>query len=211
MEATLKPGQGIDDIVTYIAVPADAAIPKLILQYAPDGTNYKVIRYMMGSVPNVIKPLTAPFADPADKTGSTALTQIPAMIGTTYSTGFCDMSVDSISLVPGPLGSLTADDGKQFLVAKITSTNKAWAKEYYNGAYKATLKTDDDKLTDYSLLKASHDENFEGLTLESGESTTHRIVFQVAKDAKLKTLSIAIDMGNGGITKAFVYDVSGIK
>jgi len=211
LSLTLKPGQGVDDVVTYISVPADAKIPKLIFQYAPAGTNYKVIRFMMGTAPNVIKPLAAPFADPADKSGSTALPQIPAMVGTTYSTGFCDMSVDSISLASGPLGSTQADNGKQFLIAKITSTNKAWAHEYYNGSYKASVKTDDDKIEAYTLLKASHDENFEGLTLESGDATSHRMVFQVAKDAKLKTLSISIDMGNDGITRSFVYDLSDVK
>ncbi len=210
LSMTLKPGQAIDDIVTYIVIPADSFIPKLILKYAPVGTDYKVIRYMMGTKNNMIKPLPAPFADPSDKSGSLALPQISATVGTTYTTGLCDMSVDSISLAPGPFGTTAADDGKQFLVAKITATNKAWAKFYFNGNYKIALKTEDDKLTDYVILKASSDVAFDGPDLESGDTTTHRILVQVPKGAKLKTLSVAYDMGNDGISRQFIYDVSGV-
>ena len=211
LSMTIKPGQSIDDIVTYISVPSEAKIPKLILKYAPVKSNYKVIRYMMGAAPNLIKPLKPPFADPTDKSGSRALAQITSTVGATYSTGFCDLSVDSIELIPGHLGALVPPDGKQFLVAKVTATNKAWAGFYFNGKYKVTVKTDDDKLSDFSILKAGHDEAFQGLALESGETSAQRIVIPVSKDAKLNTLSIAIDMGNEGITRAFVYDLSMVK
>jgi hypothetical protein len=40
-----------------------------------------VIRY---DLRGVAKPLTSPFADPSDKTGATALTEIPAQIGQYY-------------------------------------------------------------------------------------------------------------------------------
>jgi hypothetical protein len=140
LEKTLKPGQAIDDIVTYIIVPADTYIPKLILKYAPVGKDYKVIRYMMGTKNNMINALPTQFADPSDKSGSLALPQIPATVGTTYATGLCDMSVDSTSLAPGPFGTTTAEDGKQFLVAKITDTNKAWAQFYFKWSLQGCIE-----------------------------------------------------------------------
>jgi hypothetical protein len=73
------------------------------------------------------------------------------------------------------------------------------------------LTTEDDKLTDYTLLKSSSDDAFDGPTLESGDTTVHRILMQVPKNAKLKTLSISYDMGNDGISRQFIYDLSSVK
>lgn len=211
LSVSLKPGQELADLVTYITVPSDTFVPKLIFRYAPVGKPYKVIRYMLGTKPNVIKPLVAPYVDTSDKSGSVALEKVPAVTGTTYKSGFCDLVAESISLAPGPFGSTQAGDGKQFVVVKLTGTNKAWAHVYFNGAYRVALKTEDDKLTDFTLLKGSADEGFQGTGLDTDDSTTHRIVIPVSKNAKLKTLSISIDMGNDGVTRQFVYDVSGLK
>jgi hypothetical protein len=209
-EQTLKPGQGIDDISTYIVVPAQAAIPKLILNRKLANSNSKIIRYDLKT--NIVKPIPAPFADPADSSGATALASINATVGTAYTIGFGTLAVDSISLEPGPLGDNDAGDGKQFLVAKITISNGSFAHFYYSDNwFKATVKTEDDKIEDVILLKASQNDAFPGVTLEGGESQAQRVVLAVPKDAKLKTLTIKCDMGNDGISRAFVYDVSGLK
>lgn len=209
---TMDPGQGIDDLVTYIVVPSDLKVPKLILELGRAGSSEKVMRYSLGSGVNKVKPIPAPYADPSDPTGATALASIPATIGSTYHAGMFDISLASVQLVPGPLGSHTADDGKQFLAATVTATNKGWTQIYFNGTIVPTLVTDDDKITDNFALKANHDDDFEGRQVDPGETVTQRIVLQVPKDASLKTLSLAeAEDNSGGLSKAFVYDVSGVK
>lgn len=209
---TIKPGQGIADLVTYIVVPANTVVPKLILQLGRAGTQDLVTRYTLGAAPNVVKPIPAPYADPADKTGATPLAQIPGTIGTTYQAGYFDLTVDSLALAPGPFGDLTADDGKQFLVATISATNRSFGQQYYSGTFVPTLTTSDDKITDFNELKADHDDPFEGRQIDPGETVRERIVLQVPKDATLQSLSIAEAVDNtGGRSKAIVFDVSNLK
>ena len=209
---TMKPGQGIDDLVTYIVIPASASIPKLILQLGRAGSKDLVTRYFLGTPPNVVKPIPAPYADPADKTGDTPLAQVPGTVGTTYSAGYFDFALTSVAVAPGPLGSLTADDGKQFLVATVTATNKSLAPHYYSQTLVPVLVTDDGKITDFSELGANHDDPFQGTQIDPGGTVTERLVLQYPKDNNLKTLSIAEAVDNsGGQSKAIVYDVSGVK
>jgi hypothetical protein len=212
LDVTLKPGQGTAVVTSFIIVPASGIIPKLILKRKVSGTSYEVIRFDLQNPANAVKPLAAPYADPSDKTGGTALTSIPATVGTTYAYGWLNMSVDSIALAAGPFGSLTADDGKQFLVATVTITNPTWVHRYYTAdSIKTTVKTDDDKVTDADYLKAKHDDPFSDDTLDPNDTESHRIMIKVPKDAKLKTLTIYIDMGNDGKGRAFVYDLSEVK
>jgi hypothetical protein len=111
---TLKPGQGVDDLMTYIIVPADLKVPKLILQAGRAGSSDQVIRYPLDTGVNQVKPIPAPYADPTDSTGSTALQTIQATIGATYHAGYFDFSLDSVQIMPGPIGDKTADDGKSW-------------------------------------------------------------------------------------------------
>jgi hypothetical protein len=192
-------------------VPAQWPLAKLIVLMGRAGTTDQITRFALGTAPNMIAPLPAPYADPSDKSGGTALAEIPGKVGVTYKTGVLDMSLDALSLAPGPFGNHTADDGKQFLVATVTVTNHVWTGWYFNDNIKTTLKTDDDKLTDHIVLKAKHDDDFDGRKLDMDESVTQRIILQVPKDAELKTLTLTDDMGDNGQSPDFVYDVSGLK
>jgi hypothetical protein len=209
---TLKPGQGVDDLIDCAVLPAHGAMAKIIIKLGEAGTSDQVFRYNLGTAPNIVKPLAAPYVDTSDKSGYTALSAIPGVIGTAYNAGVCTMSVDNIALAPGPIGDHTADDGKQFLVATVTLTNPTWT-DWYHSDNKVlpTLKTDDDKITEYYVVKAKHDENYEGLSLANGETTSERLLIPVPKDATMKTLSVLYDMGNNGLSRSFVYDVSGVK
>jgi hypothetical protein len=211
--ATMKPGQGIDDLFTFVVVPASGPIPKLILKLGPAGSNEFVTRYFLGKGVNIVKPIPAPYADPSDTTGATPLAQVPGVLGTVYHAGYFDISLTSVSLAPGPLGSLTADDGKQFVVASVTVTNKSLAPIYYSGSsiLEPTLTTDDDTITQASDLAANHDDPFDARQVGSGESVSGRMVLEAPKDANLKTLSLAENVDNGNLSKAIVYDVSNVK
>jgi hypothetical protein len=103
--ATLKPGQGIDDLEDCIIVPSQGPVTKLILQMGRMGTSDQVTRFDLGTAPNVIKPLTAPYADPADPKGTTLASKINATMGTVYQAGVLDMTLDSVSLEASPIGT----------------------------------------------------------------------------------------------------------
>jgi hypothetical protein len=205
----IKPGQGIDDLVDAIVVPAQGPITKIILQYGRMGTKDQVTRFDLGTAPNVIAPLPAPYANPSDPT--TLLPKIKAAVGTTYHAGGLDLALDSVSLAPGPIGNYTAASGKQFLVAKVTLSNPGLGQWYVHDDIEPTLETDDDQITDHNAVKADHDDDVEGRQLQPGDSLTYRIIIQVPTDATLKTLSLVDNMGDSGMSSALVYDVSGVK
>lgn len=52
---------------------------------------------------------------------------------------------------------------------------------------------------------------FKGMSLDGGDTSSQRLLIQVPNGAKLKMPSVSIDMGNNGLTRAFVYDVSGVS
>ncbi len=210
---TLKPGQGYDDLVTCAVVPASGGTPKIILQFGRAGTTDKVIRYALGSTKNPVKAIPAPYADPADPTGATALTEIPAKIGTSYVAGVYDLTLLSAAYAPGPFGDTTAEDGKQFLVATVSVTNKTWAQNYFKDALSPVLLTsDDEKTTTCSLFKGKRNEPWEGQQIEAGETATVRLLFQVPKDTTAKTLKLSEAVDNsGGLSHALVYDLTGVR
>jgi hypothetical protein len=210
IDVTLKPGQGVDDLVSEMVVPAQGGISKLVLQFGRAGTSDQVTRFIIGTAPNVIAPLPAPYADPADKTGASELLKIPATVGTTYMAGAADMTVNSLSMAPGPLGNHTPDDGKQFVVANVSIANKLILQYYFSDGIHATVTTDDDKITDSFMLKADHDDDFEGRMMDPDDTAAFRLVLQVPKDATLKTIALNYNMGNDGITPDFVYDLANV-
>lgn len=208
----LKPGQGFDDVIDCAVVPAHGPINKIIIEMGQAGTNDRVFRYNLGTAPNVVKPLTAPFVDTSDKSGATALDTISAVVGKTYSAGVCSMSLDNVALQPTQIGNHPLDANQQFLVATVTVTNLTWTSWYHSGdSLRPTLKTDDDKITSDIVVKAKHDDNYDGVSLDGGESISERLLVTVPKDASLKTLTIRYDMGDNGQSRDFVYDVSGVK
>ena len=210
---TLKPGQGYDDLVTCAVVPALSGTPKIILQFGRVGTADKVIRYTLGTSKNPVKAVPAPYADPADLTGATALTEIPAKIGTSYVAGIYDLTLLSAAYSPGPFGETIAEDGKQFLVVAVSVTNKTWAQNYFKDALSPVLLTsDDEKTTSCSVFKSKRDEPWEGRQVEAGETVTVRLLFQIPKDTTAKTLKLSEAVDNsGGYSHALVYDLTGVK
>jgi len=210
---SIKPGQGIEDLITYAVVTAKGPIPKLILQLGKPGSTDQVTRFVLGTAPNTVAPIPAPYADPTDPTGATALSNIKASIGTTYIAGYFDMSLDSAVLAPGPFGDTAADDGKKFLVATITATNKGLGQIYVGDIFGGTVVTSDgDKITDHAVLKAKRDEAWDGRQIDPGETVTLRLLFQVPSDATVKSLGLVEDEDNSGsVSHELDYDLSSLK
>lgn len=211
---TLKPGQRLpEELLEVGVVPADGPVPKLIVNYGRNGSGDKVTRYMLGKAPNTVKPLAADDSDPADPTGATARTQVPAKIGTVYPLGYYDFTINSISFVPGPIGTNSAGDGKRFLVVSVTVTNQQWSKNYFNNNFTVTLTTSDDEKThDYLYLKGKRDEKAEGQMFDAGDTMTYRLAFTVPNDVTGKKLTLAETVDNmGNTSRALVFDLTGIK
>jgi hypothetical protein len=213
-DETLKPGQGIDDIVTYALVPAAGPESKLILTLGRAGVNEKILRFPLGTAPNIVKPLTAPYADPADATGFSAATEIPATYETKYVSGFYNLTVSLPVLVTGALGNNTPDDGKKFMPVLVTLTNITQGQEYCNGELQTVVTdTDGDSLKPITdPLKPLHDDAWEGRMLDPGDTTSYRLVFEIPSDATLQKMKIATWIDNSGdASQSFVYDLSGVK
>jgi len=91
--ASLKPAQKIE-VWNAFDLPAKLSVPKLIVQH---GEDQPVLRLYFG--PKDIKGLPAPLADPADPTGATARSEVPAGVNTYYP--FANFDLKFIS---GPSG-----------------------------------------------------------------------------------------------------------
>jgi len=212
--ASIKPGQGIDDLVTYALVPAKGPLSKIIIKYGRVGTQDKVTRFLLGTGANTVKPIPAPYADPSDPSGATPLDVVPAKIGATYTAGFFDFTLDSVAYAPGPFGDTAADSGKRFVVATVTMISKTWQKSYmYPFAIGGTLVTvDDEKTTSDTMLKPKRDEIFDGDDIEPDASQTVRLLFPIPNDAKAKSLKLFEGIDNTGkVTQAFEYDLSSMN
>jgi len=214
LASSLKPGQRFPEEVLAVGiVPAQGPVPKLIINLGRKGANEKVTRFATGTAPNTIKPLPTADADPSDTTGATALTEVPAQIGTTYPLGLYDFQVNSIAFVPGPIGGKSAGTGKRFLVVTLTLTNQTWHPVYTKQFASATLYTaDDEKTTNCLYFKGKRDEAAEGKSLDPGETSTYRLLFTVPTDTTGKKLKLAEVVDNtGGESRALVFDLSGVQ
>ncbi|BDI28636.1 hypothetical protein CCAX7_006870 [Capsulimonas corticalis] len=216
LAVTLKPGQGVDDLMTAYVVPAAGPVPKLILNKGREGTSEEVTRYSLGTAQNPIKPLAAPFADPADPKGATALANVPAVIGQTYPAGYFDITLDSLAFSSDKIGDNDPPDGKRWLVGVMTVKNQSHEHVYISAAnaFKIFLKDSDGDKTvfDGYLRHVKNDDNTDD-SPEFGETVRTRFYLPVPKDgAPGATLSIAENVDNsGGVSRAYVYDISGLK
>jgi hypothetical protein len=180
------------------------------------GVNEKVLRFPLGTAPNIVKPLPAPYADPADTTGATALTEIPATFGTSYTAGFCSVSVSAPVMVDGSLGTNAPDAGKKFCTFEVKETNLTKRQLYLDGTgnLNAVLTdTDGDSIHQLgNAFKPQHDEGFEGRQYDPGETALLRIAFMIPSDANLQKLKVTTAEDNtGDVSETLSYDVSAAK
>ena len=187
LDINLKPGQRVD-VETGILVPAKVSVPKLIVEHNSGG---KVLRCDMHGI---IKPLPAPYADPADKTGATALAEIPAARDEFYPLDQLDLKYVSAALTAEKLGEHEPGEGKQFLVVTIALRNGTNAEQNYRfDTLAVRLTTADGEKEDHTqneLLKTSRNEDANS-ALPAGESYICRLVVEVSKDVKLSKLALS--------------------
>jgi hypothetical protein len=202
----LKPAQKVDVVAAW-PVPANAKIPKLIVQRGNEDSA-PVVRYDLSGK---IKPLSAPFADPTDPTGSTAFEVISGQAGTYYPMGAMDVKFEGVSFGTDKLNNTSPAEGKRFLMATFSIKNGATNREisFDYGRFEIDLtnaKGDTVKFGDY-LVKATRDERADG-SLKPGAETRFRAYFELPNDLGGKTLTI---LETSGPSRTYSFDVSSVE
>ena len=193
-DQTLKPAQKID-VFTIIRVDAYGPVPKLMA--ALRGVPSPVARYDMAGK---IKPLTAPYADPSDKTGATMAKVIPGVIGTSYITGAYVTKIEKVEFINPPFDNEGYKKDEVYVVVTIECTNMENGGGY-GGSQAPTsgMKLKDvDEIT-YTWLNRpmppSSTRRFDPRA-EKGETFKFRLPFSVPKGIGLKSLTVKEWSGN---------------
>jgi hypothetical protein len=182
LSIVLKPAQKAQ-VYTAIKVPAKGVIPKLIVKFTYDG----VLRY---DLRDQVKELEAPFADPADKTGASALSEITGTPDRYYPLLGYDAKLVKTEFSAGPLGENAAEEGNRFFITTITFKNAApYESNYDFGTFVPELLDADGENVSWGqiLLKSGRPEPAGG-RLKPGQEYTARFVWQVPNDLRVKTL-----------------------
>lgn len=203
LNVSLKPAQKIDAYLAF-DVPAEGVVPKLIVER---GDGSPVVRYDLRRA----KGLPAPFADPADASGATALQEVPAQVGQFYPGSNFDLKLEAVAYSTEAFEKRPPEQGKRYLVATFTVKN-ATAKTANEAAYSYSQFTfelrdadgDKEKFGGY-LIKASRDEHADG-RLKPGEEARFRVYFTLPQDLAGKTLYV-----KEGDSRTYAFDVSNAK
>lgn len=200
LDMYLKPGQKVE-AYTYIVVPAAGEIPKLIVL----GSGKSVLRF---DLRGKVKPLSAPFADPSDTTGSTALAKVPAQMGVWYPTGGFDFRLDSAQFTTGPIRENNPAEGKRYLVLNASIRNKMRSSESLGWSrYGLKLATSEGNAAwNQWLLQSGRDEGLSKY-LDPDEETKGRYYFEIYSNETPQTLTVQ----EAGDCRPLVYDLSGVK
>lgn len=209
MEATgescnmnLKPAQKTN-VYAVIKVPAAGQIPKVIFE----SRDKLVLRY---DLRGKVKPLPAPIADPADTTGATALEKVPGQLGEYYPIRDLHAKIDSVAFSEAPIKGRKLAKGARYLVINGTAKNNLTRKFGFRWSSIKPNLTDVDGGTirwgDSGIYFASRDDTANA-EIEPGQEFRFRFVFDVPEGVQPKTFS----MTQGGTSRSYEYDVSGVK
>ncbi len=199
LSISLKPAQKVE-AYSVIKVPAKGVIPKLIVKPNTGG----VIRY---DLRGVVKPLSAPFADAADKSGVTALGDIPAQANTYYPLQRFDISLLSTAYADA-LGEIVPEEGQKFFVATFAFRNATNAEHSFDwSTFKPELKDAEGEAAEWpqAMLKATRNDHTDG-TLKPGEEYKARYYFPLPKDASAKTFTLS-----EGESHSYNFDVTNTR
>ena len=172
----LKPAQEIK-AYTFIVVPAEGVIPKLIVQRSDS----PVLRY---DLKDKVKPLEKPYVDESDPTGATALGKIDAEAGTYYPTGMLDFKLDSWAYTDETYVDYTPEEGTHHLVLKVTIKNATPGKQnVYWSTFWPRVKAESGEAIEYNenILHGTRNDSL-NVELEPGDEVHARFFFQVYTD-----------------------------
>lgn len=199
-DVNMKPAQKAK-LCTAVVVPAAGVMPKLIVK----GSDELVLRY---DLRGKVKGLAAPFADPNDPTGMTALASVPARIGDYYPVGNFDIRLDEVSTeTSGVYSDTELEEGSYWLIVKMTARNETAEKAVVRYDFMIPKLTDQDGIdverAGSTIYTASRNVDLD-VQIEPAREISFRMAFQVAADRKLKTFTIKEDEDG----RSYVYDAS---
>jgi hypothetical protein len=201
LNLNLKPAQKID-AYTVITVPAQGEVPKLIVK----SQDQLVIRY---DLRKKVKGLSAPFADPADKSGATARSDVPAVAGTYYPVGMWDARLDSTSYTTQAIKEEAPEGGVRYLVLNMTFRNPTKSAQSLGwSALAPKVRTTDGENLDWNqeLLYASRDETI-SMDVEPGQEAKVRYYFTIPSGSTAKQFSV--QQSDEG--RRFTWDMTGTQ
>jgi hypothetical protein len=201
----LKPGQKVE-CFGAVLLPNDAITAKIIVKGSQPETG--VLRYYKEKFK--ISPMQAPYADPKDPTGATALDVIPAQIGTFYTLKYLAYRVDSLAYSPKVNDDTDPEENKRYFVATVTLKNigvNPWSVGWgeHNGT--KVITDQDEEVTSYEYLLPKAGRTSDYMELQPDKERTVRFCFQISNDSNAKTLILCC----GDESRTLTLDVSNVK
>ena len=204
-----RPGQGVNDVVGFLALPAEARVTKIILNVArAQVANEQVIRYFIvgggtdtkPDPKNVIAPLPEMWRDLADASGAKALETAKAELGKEYPISMFLATVESISFA-NKFGETTAADDQRLVVATLKirnplSSNIGFGTTGMRSGMELIIVDGDGETANVSSqwFKATREEPVGDHEIKPGETYRVRVVFPIRKfDKPLKALVLRED------------------
>lgn len=179
MHMDMKPAQKLD-LYTAIVVPAKGVVPKLIVKSGKGN----VLRYDLRTG---VAPLEAPFADPNDASGATALTKIEAEKDVRYPMGLFDVTFEGAELPAVDDDGDPPEEGEGFVVIRVRLRNgSADGERLYSDPFQAVLRTTEGEKVDWGgeMLHPSRDESV-SVNLDPGDEMGARVFFRAPAGVKL--------------------------
>lgn len=185
----LKPAQKVD-VYTFIKVPADAVIPKLMV-VSDDDSSAKVIRYFFGKDKNQIAGLKPPYVDTSDPTGSKALDTIPAVLGTYYNNSQLAIKIDSISdSDKTTIADYEVGEGNKFVLVKGSLKNILKTSYYFrwDSLKVALLDADGIAMDNVKELLAASSEKEIAMDFKPGQEMNVRYLIEIPTDSTISAV-----------------------
>jgi len=204
----MKPAQKMN-VYTAIMVPAAGPIPKVMVK----GSDDRVLRYYPNEMVNgknvsPVKGLEAPFADPSDPSGMTALDKVPGKSGEYYPLDEFDIRLDGYAFTDGKVGDKEPKKGNRNLVISMTVKNALPVQRQLRYDWFEPKLSDADGMTvrwNGKMLSASRDASVDA-QLDPGQEVGIRYYFELPSDLGAKSFSISQRK-----SRVYVFDVSDAK
>ncbi|MEI7832219.1 MAG: phage tail protein [bacterium] len=210
LDTNLQPGQKMD-AYAVIEVPAVGAIKQLKVDPFDGSASliYK-LRDDKGQpvTYNPVTALTDPIADPADKTGATALLEVPGKLGTSYPYKNFDITVEKSEFTTEALDRAAPAAGDRFQVFTllVKNDNPTGTRIRFDTiTSKLTTALGEEMESGKALLYATNNRAVD-ITIRPGADMRVRIYFLIPKDIAPKTLTLKEDS-----SRSYTFAVGELK
>jgi hypothetical protein len=209
LKVRLKPTQKID-AYAVLTISSAGVIPKLIVQSSSNNDQAPVVRY---DLKDKVKALPAPYNDPSDPSGATALPSINAKPGEFVPMRFSSLRLDGASFAE-TFNQRAAGTGKRWLIVTMTIKNDVPTGtanlDVGDCSFGVVLTASDNEADTVqrcglAIYKGGREERLR-LEVTPGNESALRLVFEVPSDVTGKSLAITEEKA-----RTVVFDLSGLK